>query len=213
MCNPSSETNAFSPLFSNFYDSFMFLLEKGSLAKRRKRLLQKCSGHILEVGAGTGVNFQYYQHFSHLTAIEPSPYMLEFATRKKNNAPLKEKITLLPIGCGSPELDKLFTENSLDAIVCTLVLCTIPEPEKALQQFVKWLKPNGKLIILEHIRPHQSLSAKITDFLNPSWKKLAEGCNLNRPTDEMLNHSNLQLNRKEYFNLFLPFYEAEYSKK
>ena len=199
-------------IFSAFYDRFMSSIERKYLDSRRKRLISGLSGKIFEVGVGTGVNFKYYKNDIILTGIEPSPYMIAQAVKRKDILISPEKITLHNIGCGSNEMDQLIEPESIDAIVCTLVLCTIPDPVKALNNFMRILKPGGKLIILEHIRSHRSLGAKVQDFINPVWKIIGDGCHLNRATDQMLKDAGFRLLQEENFNIGIPFYEAVFEK-
>ena len=83
----------------------------------------------------------------------------------------------------------------------------------ALENFMRWLKPQGRLVVLEHIRSHHPARGKWQDFLNPLWKAFADGCHLNRPTDRLLTTSGFEPVREEYFHIGLPFYEAEYVKR
>ncbi|MFW5886470.1 MAG: class I SAM-dependent methyltransferase [Bacteroidota bacterium] len=202
----------FSKTFAALYDYFMYFLEKFFLKKRRARLLSKLSGKILEIGVGTGTNFKHYHNDTELIGIEPSPHMILRAAKKKEVLLFPNRVTLHNIGCSYPEMEKLMAPESLDAVVCTLVLCTIPEPEKALKNFMKWLKPGGRLLILEHIRAHNNVAGKLQDSINPVWEKVAEGCQLNRPTDIILAKSGFRLLREDRFMLGFPFYEAEYEK-
>ena len=197
-------------IFGALYDRFMNSIEQTHLGSRRARLLSDLSGRILEVGVGTGTNFEHYNGDIELIGIEPSPYMMPRAKKKKEVLMFPNKITLLNIGCGYPEMEKLIEPDSLDAVVCTLVLCTIPDPARALKNFMRWLKPGGKLLILEHIRSHNPSNGRLQDMLNPVWKKVADGCHLNRPTDRLLAGSGFQLVREERFKIGIPFYEAEY---
>ena len=199
-------------IFGAMYDRFMSSIEESHLDARRSRLLSGLSGKVLEVGVGTGANFQHYNEDIELIGIEPSPYMIPRAKKKKEVLLFPSRITLLEIGCGYPEMEKLIEQASLDAVVCTLVLCTIPDPSKALEKFNIWLKPGGKLVILEHIRSHHHARGKLQDMLNPVWKRVADGCNLNRPTDQLLTDSGFQLIREERFKIGIPFYEAELIK-
>jgi len=194
------------------YDYFMYFLEKHSLRSRRERLLSGLSGKVLEVGVGTGANFEHYGEDIELTGIEPSPCMLPKAESRRNRIMFPDRITLHNIGCGYPEMEKLMADGSLDAVVCTLVLCTIPDPERALSNFKKWLKPGGRLLILEHIRGRNRFYGKVLDVLNPAWEKMAEGCRLNRNTDKIIAEAGFRVLREDRFNLFLPFSEAEYEK-
>jgi ubiquinone/menaquinone biosynthesis C-methylase UbiE len=199
-------------LFGAAYDHFMFSLEEKHLKERRSRLLSSLAGKVLEVGVGTGVNFEHYSKDVDLTGIEPSPYMMVRAEKKRDLLLFPNRITLLKIGCGYPEMEKLIPNGSLDAVVCTLVLCTVPEPRRALDNFMKWLKPGGKLVVLEHIRSHNRVRGRMQDLINPLWKQVADGCQLNRPTDMLLKGSGFELVRGERFKIGIPFYEAEYVK-
>lgn len=196
--------------FGAIYDRIMHKIEHAHLHWRRARLLSGLNGSVLEVGVGTGTNMEHYSGEVELIGIEPSPYMIRRARKNKEALPNPDKIRLLDIGCGFPEMEKLIAPNSLDAVVCTLVLCTIPDPSRALENFIKWLKPGGKLVILEHIRSHNPSNGKLQDILNPLWRRVADGCHLNRPTDQLLAASGFQLVREERFKIGLPFYEAEY---
>jgi SAM-dependent methyltransferase len=197
-------------IFGAVYDRFMRSLEEKHLKARRARLLQGLSGKVLEVGVGTGANFEHYNGNIELTGIEPSRFMLSRAEKKRDLLLFPNRITLLEIGCGYPEMEKLIEPDSLDAVVCTLVLCTVPDPARALENFMKWLKPGGKLLILEHIRSHNPSRGKLQDIMNPVWKKVADGCNLNRPTDQLLAESGFLLIREERFKIGIPFYDAEF---
>jgi SAM-dependent methyltransferase len=202
----------FSKTFAAIYDPFMYFLEKIFLKHRRARLISGLSGRILEVGVGTGVNFEHYRADIELTGIEPSPFMLARAKEKKNLSFAGNRITLHNTGMGYPEMETLIEPGSLDVVVVTLVLCTIPDPEQSVKSFLKWLKPGGRLIVLEHIRSHNHLHSVFQDLVNPYWKHAAEGCNLNRPTDKIIKESGFNLIREDRFKIGIPFYEAEFEK-
>jgi SAM-dependent methyltransferase len=198
--------------FGAIYDRFMHSIEERKLKTRRARLLSGLSGKVLEIGVGTGTNFEHYNDKIELTGIEPSPFMIRRAEKKRDVLLFPNRITLLKTGCGYPEMEKLIQPGTLDAVVCTLVLCTVPDPIRAMKNFQKWLKPGGRLLILEHIRSHNPSNARFQDMVNPLWKKVADGCNLNRSTDRLLEESGFQLVREERFRIGLPFYEAEYNR-
>jgi SAM-dependent methyltransferase len=202
----------FSRTFGVLYDSFMFFLEKFFLNARRARLLSRAQVKVLEIGVGTGVNFKHYRQDVEYVGIEPSPHMIPRARKKRDVLLFPNRFTLHNTGCGYPEMEKLVAPDSTDTIVCTLVLCTVPDPEKALENFRKWLKPGGRLLILEHIRSHNHTAGKMQDMITPVWEKIGEGCQLNRPTDKMIAASGFQLLREDRFNIAIPFYEAEFIK-
>jgi len=194
----------YQKLFARFYDVFMHGFEK-SLFKKRKELISNLEGTILGVGEGTGVNFQFYSDSAKIFAIEPSIPMLEKAKMKANG---KNNITFYNYGINDIDLINQVEENSIDSIVCTLVLCTIDYPNLALSNFKKWLKPNGKLIIMEHIHASKPINKLFQDFINPTWKLIGDGCNLNRNTDQLIKEAGFMPVQEEYFKRTLRFYSG-----
>lgn len=195
----------YSKIFAKYYDSFMVSFE-AKIEKDRKKMLQNLKGKVLDVGSGTGVNFEFFNDDVEVLAIEPSKEMQEKSVAKIN----KKNIKLLNVGVNDTALQSLIPSKSLDAIVCTLVLCTIPNPEEALVNFKKWLKPNGKLIILEHIHSHKKTNAFLEKMLNPLWKKIGEGCNLTRNTDVLLKEKGFVSENASYFTLGLRIVKGVY---
>lgn len=200
----------YAKVFARFYDRVAQKTEANVLAERRKALLADLKGNILEIGAGTGVNFQFYSKEANVLAIEPSPYMLRQAEEKKKD---RRNIHLVQASVEQCYEDKVVQKNSMDAIVCTLVLCTIPDPQKALSYFYQWLKPDGKLIIVEHIKSHDPWKGKIQDFLNPAWKIIGEGCHLNRKTDQMIRQAGFRTLEENYFTYQVLWYQGVFSKE
>ena len=196
----------YQKIFAKIYDPLMQGFEQG-LAKNRFELLNPLQGIVLEVGSGTGVNFQFYHPESKVIAIEPSLPMLKIAEQKAVNFP---NITLYNHGVNDPEMHQIILPNSLDAITCTLVLCTIPNPELALQNFKKWLKPEGKLAILEHIKSENKLNGKLQEMVNPIWKMAGEGCNLTRNTDNLIRKSGFKPIESAYFHSTLRWHQGIY---
>lgn len=203
-------SNLYARVFARFYDRAAQTAEDKVLAERRRELLSGLKGNILEIGAGTGANFPFYDKEATVLAIEPSPYMLRQAREKKKD---KENIRLLEASVEACYEDKVIQKNSLDAVVCTLVLCTVPDPHKALRYFHQWLKPDGILIILEHIKFHDPWKGKVQDIINPAWKLIGEGCHLNRKTDEIIRQERFQPLKEDYFTYKTLWYQGIFSKK
>ncbi len=165
------------------YDRLFSPLEKRFLAKWRGETLAYLpeNSHILEIGAGTGANFKFYPKSKRAVASEISTKMLEFARRKTNDICLVQA-----------DAENLpFSENLFDAAFATLVFCSIPKPEKAFAELKRVVKPNGKIILLEHIRP-KGLSGYFFDFLNLFTTALINDC-FNRETAKIAEESGLKI--------------------
>jgi SAM-dependent methyltransferase len=194
------------------YDIIMAPLERFLLTRRRKSVISQLEGDILEIGCGTGVNFPLYSASARVLACEPSPGMVKLAQKRILNGKIAARITIVETGIEDPELDSQIQPGKLDAVVCTLVLCTIPDPEDALLRISSWLKPGGKLILIEHIEPQNPLLRRLAHWLNPSWNKLADGCHLIRNTDRLWENSGFMPQSEQYFHFIIPFYQSVWVK-
>ena len=174
----------------------------------RKKLIGHLEGHILDVGSGTGVNFEHFHKNATVIAVEPSEFMMAKALSK---LPQKAIINTHNLGVTDTELELIIENNSLDYVVCTLVLCTIPNHTLALRKFKKWLKPTGKLIILEHIHAEQKPRRIIQNIINPAWKVIGDGCNLNRDTDVLIKDAGFKVENEAYFKRTLRFYQGVFT--
>jgi SAM-dependent methyltransferase len=202
----------YAKIFARYYDAFMYRLERTILLKKRKRLLSSLEGNILEIGSGTGINFSFYNKKANVYAIEPSSAMMQKAETRISESKGKEQIAAsiktINSGIGNPELEKEIAEGSLDAVVCTLVLCTVPDLKYTINFIQSKLKKEGKLIVLEHIHPKKFPFTAMHNLFNPFWRLFSMGCNLNRKTDIILKESGFVLVEENFFTKALPFYEA-----
>lgn len=199
----------YARLFAKAYDPVMRQLEERLLFSRRQALIGQVSGKVLEVGAGTGVNFPLYPSGSDVLAIEPSEAMLRQAARRLDHYGAAGEIKLMKAGINDSALDKQIAPHSLDFLVCTLVLCTIPDLEVALDRFRTWLRPGGRLLVMEHIHDDRQPQRWLQHKFTPVWKRLAEGCHLNRATDQLLKSAGFRAIEEQYIHTrFVPFYWA-----
>ena len=198
----------YNRVFASFYDKVMAHSETKILQEHRKRLLSILQGKILEIGCGTGINFPLYSKGATVIACEPSVAMFEKAQVAAKSQDIQAEINLVNMGLESDVLYKLVKKESLDAVVCTLVLCTIPDLNAAIKEIKYFLKPGGKLLVLEHIKAHSDTGMLLQNTLNPLWNLCADGCNLNRPTDLELKKAGLKVIEEEFFYEILPFYSA-----
>ncbi|WP_167881184.1 class I SAM-dependent methyltransferase [Leptospira gomenensis] len=191
-------------------------IETTVLLHRRKRLLRPLRGKILEVGSGTGINFPLYSPGADVLAIEPSRSMMQKAEERmtslgfSRNAGSSPEIRTATLGIGDPELENLVPPNSVDAVVFTLVLCTVPDPEYAIRFAKSRLKKGGKLLLLEHVRASTSAGRILQKTLNPFWTRFAQGCNLDREPVSLVRAAGFRLLEEDRFRDTLPFYQAIY---
>lgn len=146
---------------------------------QRKEVIAEAYGRVLEIGIGTGANLAYYPaQVTEIVGIEPDAGMLERAGSTAAN--LKLPAPLILATGDAQALD--YPDERFDTVLMCLVLCTIPDPLKALQEARRVLKPGGQVIFLEHVRSPDAGVAKWQDRLTPAWKVLGCGCHLNRDT-------------------------------
>jgi ubiquinone/menaquinone biosynthesis C-methylase UbiE len=194
-------------LFAKLYDTVLHGFEQ-KLRHDREAYLKDLKGKIIDVGSGTGANFEFFNADSEILAIEPAIEMLN----KSKGKIARKNIQLIHKSITDTSLDDLIKPHSIDAIICTLVLCTIPDPDLALQKFKKWLKPEGELIIIEHIHSDKKWNASFQHFINPLWNKIGEGCNLTRNTDQLILEHGFQSNNHVYFHLGLRIVKGVYKQ-
>ncbi len=169
--------------FAKGYDKAFAPFERRFLSKWREETLSYLpeNSKILEIGAGTGTNFKFYPNSECAVASEISIKMLEIAQNKTNEIQLiQTDAETLP-----------FAANSFDAAFATLVFCSIPKPENAFAELKRIVKPNGKIILLEHVRPN-GLPGFLFDFLNIFTVVLIED-HFNRKTAKLAESAGLKI--------------------
>lgn len=191
--------------YATLYDGLMKPVEQMRFNQIRKNLVGKAEGRVLEIGSGTGLNFKHYRNVSQVDAIEPdrSMGMRSIKRAKKRN---------FPIHVYDAVAENLpFEDDSFDSVVGTLVFCTIPDPEKALQEIRRVCKPGAKILLFEHVRMDQQLLAKAQDLATPLWKKAFAGCHLNRDTLQLVEQAGLLVTKAQpsFRSLFLTIEAVE----
>ncbi len=166
------------------YDRFTAATEAAGLADWRRDLLADLSGVVVELGAGTGHNLRWYSSaVDRLVLTEPDPHM-----RARLEARVAEQ-RLTSDGPGQIEvLDRHgealgLDDGSADAVVATLVLCSVPDPEAVLTEIQRVLRPGGRFAYLEHVAADDATrDLRWQRFFEPVWKRLAGNCHLTRST-------------------------------
>jgi ubiquinone/menaquinone biosynthesis C-methylase UbiE len=178
--------------FALGYDFFFARAERGGLRELRRRALADAAGETLEIGAGTGLNHDLYPPaVTALTLTEPFPPMARQLREKASTLALPTTV----VEASGEALP--FADASFDTVALTLVLCTVPEPDRALAEIARVLRPGGRFLFLEHVRSEQPGLARWQDRLNPPWRVFGHGCNCNRDTLATIERSPLVVERAE----------------
>jgi ubiquinone/menaquinone biosynthesis C-methylase UbiE len=159
----------------------------------RKKAVEKAAGNVLEVGVGTGANLEYYLPGCRVTGIDFSPAMLQRARKKSGNA--KVPITLLEMDAQ----EMSFPDNIFDTVIATCVFCSVPDPIKGLKEVKRVCKPNGKIILLEHVRSDNFLLGKLMDIVNP-FVLYVIGSNINRETIKNIQEAGIKQHSIEQYS-------------
>ncbi|VAW23345.1 SAM-dependent methyltransferase PA0798 (UbiE paralog) [hydrothermal vent metagenome] len=170
--------------------------QKPSMLQRGK-IIPLAMGNVLEIGIGSGLNLSYYtKNVKHLTAIDPSeelwkksnintlslPFEFEFIKAFAENIPL--------------------ADNYFDTVVMTYTMCTIPDLNKAFSEIRRVLKPTGKLLFCEHGKAPEKGIQRYQNIVNPFWKRIGGGCNLNRNIPTLIKSNGFTIKKLE--TMYLP---------
>ncbi len=159
-----------------YFEGLESVMEGLFFKRWRKRLWTKVEGHhVLEVGVGTGKNFDYYPAEARLTAIDFSPQMLKQAERKKARKAITVDLDLMDVQALA------YADNSFDTVIASFVFCSVPLPNKGLKELYRVCKPGGQVLLLEHVLSSNKLLAALMNAFNPIVLKLV-GAHINRNT-------------------------------
>lgn len=173
--------------FPWLYDLVMCAVERGQLSRWRRSVVHPARGLVLEVGAGTGLNFPYYASGSTVVAIDPDCGMLG---RARARAEASDAAVFL-VAADAEALP--FRSGLFDTAVIGLALCTIARPERALAEVQRTMQPGAAVRLLEHVRSRNQAIAVLQDLLTPVWRRLAGGCHLNRDSVGAITRSGMEL--------------------
>ena len=175
-----------SRAFAVIYDPSLWIGEVAGMRRRRRELLGTARGRTLEIGGGTGLNLAHYpSDLTELIVAEPEAPMRKRLQRRAARAGRRVRVLDAPA-------ERLPLEDaSIDTVVSTLVLCTVEDPAAALGEIARVLRPDGRLLFIEHVRSDSRVLAWCQDRLARPWKRFAEGCHCNRPTASLMATSGL----------------------
>ena len=175
-------------LMAVFYDRFMRKTETHCLAAWRAELVKEVSGHVLDVGAGTGANLPYYREgVQRLVLAEPDPHMRTRLEKRLGACELNAEVA-------DASLEELpFTDGTFDVVVSTLVLCSVPDLAPALAEIRRVLRPGGRFVFLEHVASGDPSRYAWQRRLEPLWRLVAGNCRLTRRTEQAILEAGLTL--------------------
>ena len=165
------------------YDGLVGCLDRLGLGRLRGDLSRGLDGDVLELGVGSGRQLPHYPAGVVVTGVDPDAAALRLAERRSPGVRLLvAEAEALP-----------FDDASFDWVVSALVLCTVRDPDLALREVRRVLRPGGRLRVLEHVRSPHRLVARAQGLANPLWGVVAGGCRLDRPTEEHIASSGFTL--------------------
>jgi ubiquinone/menaquinone biosynthesis C-methylase UbiE len=185
------------PLFARFYVRLSGAMEAAGVARHRDGLLAGLSGSVLEVGAGNGLNFSHYPPgVSSVLAVEPEPYLRAIAENSAKNASVR-----VTVADGNAE-HLPADDGTCDAVVASLMLCSVPDLGLALAEMHRVLRPGGELRFMEHVRAqtpgHQRLQ-RLAD--TTIWPACFGGCHASRDTVAAISSSGFTVTELLRYNL------------
>lgn len=173
---------------------------KGGLDHRR-RLLAGLEGRVVEIGAGTGNNFPHYPSgVSEVVAVEPEANLRAMASEAADTAPV-------PVSVVNAVVDDLpLPDGSMDAVVVSGVLCSVPDPGRALEELARVVRPGGELRFYEHVTSGNPVGATVQRALEATiWPRLMGGCHPARSTEQSITAAGFQIERSDHFTFWPTF--------
>ncbi|MEU7314433.1 class I SAM-dependent methyltransferase [Streptomyces sp. NPDC007083] len=191
---PSSRQDLQHPRFARQYLKIAVAADRRGGSAHRRLLLEGLSGRVLEVGAGQGRNFPHYpEAVTELVALEPEDSLRAAAERSAPAAPVPVTVVAgqaggLPVGT-----------RTVDAVVFSLVLCSIADPGAALAEAARVLRPGGQVRFYEHVRSRNRLGALLQHTVAPLWRRVGGGCHPDRDTEALVRSAGFTVQRLDRF--------------
>src|SRR6266404_2088778 len=182
----------------DFYNDFILprlinlAMRNKELRPFRERVTGAAEGRVLEIGAGSGMNLPFYgSPVREILALEPAPRLLTMA--KSASPTTSVPVNFLEASAEAIPLD----QHSVDTVVTTWTLCSIPQAAIALAEMRRVLRPGGKLLFAEHGLAPDAGVGWWQDRLTPVWRRIGGGCHLNRPIRSMIEGAGFRIDRIE----------------
>jgi ubiquinone/menaquinone biosynthesis C-methylase UbiE len=179
------------PVFARVWDT---LVRLGGEPEQRHRdeMVRGLRGLVLEVGAGTGLNLSRYGPEARVVAVEPEPTMARAAARRAMEA--EAEVAVLR---GAAE-DLPFGDATFDAVVACYVLCSVADPDRAVSELRRVLRPGGEIRVYEHVRSAHPGWARVQDVITPAWRRFGCNCHPNRDTTAILEAAGFEVDVRRF---------------
>lgn len=181
-----ARTNRRYARLAPLYDLLEAPMERLGGRRRRRRLLAAAAGEVLEVGIGTGRNLEFYPPTVRVTGIDPVDGMLARAERRARRLGLAVELVRADVQALP------FPDAAFDTVVGTCVFCSVADPVRGLAEVRRVVKPDGRILLLEHVRPTNPLLGRLADLLNPLVRRII-GASINRRTEEAVAAAGLEV--------------------
>ncbi len=199
------------PIFSALYEAlFRGVAESHFMGPLRQHTAGKASGVVLEVGAGNGLNFPYYDpaKVERVEASEPDAAMLRYARTHLGQARVPVHLTQ------APAEDLPFDDATFDSAVVTLVFCSVEDPLRGFREIKRVLKPGGTLYLLEHVRSRNAFLARVQTIMTPISRAVNGDCHWNRDTARTLSAAGFEIvSRRDFYVLLIPMLLVEATRR
>lgn len=189
MSTATSHSPAVAPTRHRIFAAFWERMAGHAFDPLRRDTAALAHGAVLEIGAGTGQNFAYYdpKRVQHVEAVELDTFMLQYAQPRAARAPVP--VTLTQAGVEAlPYADATF-----DTALATVVFCSVDDPARGLREVYRVLKPGGDLLLVEHVRSANPVASGIQDALVPVTTRLSGNCHWNRDTERLVAQAGFQI--------------------
>lgn len=176
--NRNANATHHHPLFARFYAWMSPKMEEGGAAEHRDELLAGLQGTVVEVGCGNGLNFSHYpEGVESVLAVEPEPYLRQLAEAAAAEAPVPIRVV------DGLAQDLPAEDDSFDAAIASLVLCSVGDQDGALGELRRVLRPGGELRFYEHVANDRPLVGRVERFMDATfWPRVSGGCHSHRDT-------------------------------
>jgi ubiquinone/menaquinone biosynthesis C-methylase UbiE len=175
-----------------------YVMRQEPIRRQREKVVPRASGRVLEIGVGSGLNLAFYDRakVGKLYGLDPALELQRLARQRSEAAGIA--IEFLPVSSEEIPLE----DASIDSIVITYTMCSIPDVNGALGEMYRVLRPGGALFFSEHGRAPDEDVVRWQDRVNPIWRRISRGCNLNRAIPDLLGAAGFTLT--EISSLYLP---------